>query len=632
MVRIINRLAVIIWCVTSFSLADAASRCQKRLVHVSSLKALDSIWSEAEAGKNSFVHERKNAVLGSGEELKSVYLEAVDSAEVKIKSRVQAILNEVARGGIASFGGVDALIVGAGAQTSNFVGGAVDALRTVRKDESGKLGSTGGRFSISQTTRFPRILVASPDGVAPALRLSPSAAQVPVIWRRGPLKKIEMGKDPFPFPGSPFRTVDLLGLSEKRVGSDTLPRSGFISPGVYESKGPKLPELNPWHPLFRLDYHSEKGELSAPEAGLLFFDNERLYEQTLLTLDESGIPLLDQTTVTSISWDFNSQIAEVVTGQGLTIQARSVILETGLRAPRIPFQDLKSRRLLDRQSTDFRTGQMPLSFGIDSDVYLAAQQEGRSFLDRIRTEKILIIGDGNESRNLIEYILGLDPRKPESAGLANLGQYKGSIVWAGKVFGNEFGFLSDLRLSSGLAKVRDEPLIYSRYSRLAGAIETNKLQPIYPDVETVSQQLFGGYIVGFSDGSTGNFDNVFVAAGSEDRTPDVLRTISHGARLVPVMARIAEKSESENHGEEVQVAAQVEIPVNGGQFQLLPIYLVGEAMVRHISPGANDRLEEVGPYPDSYVDTNRFSLANLAYRSWQFGRKWSLLLNQPSSP
>jgi hypothetical protein len=629
MVSIINRLAIIIWCITAFSLADAASRCQKRLVHVSSLKALDSIWSEAEAGKNSLVHEKRNAVLGSGEELQSIYLQAVDSAEVKIKLRAEAILNEVAKGGIASFGGVDALIVGAGPQSSNFVGGVVDALRAVRKDD---YGTTGGQLSTLIKTKFPKVLVASPDGVAPTLRLSPSATQVPVIWRRGPLKKIELGKDPFPFPGSPFRTADLLGLSDKGVGSDVLPRSGFISPGVYESKGPKLPGLNPWHPLFRRDYPSDNGGLSVPEGGLLFFDNRRLYEQALLTLDESGIPLLDQTTVNSISWDFNSQIAQVVTGQGLTIQARSVILETGLRVPRIPFQDLKSRRLLGRQSTDFRTGQMPLSFGIDSDVYLAAQQEGISFLDRIRTERTLIIGDGSESRNLIEYILGLDPRKPESAGLANLNQYKGSIGWAGQIFGNEFGFLNDLRLSSGLAKIRDEPLIYSRYSRLAGAIETNKLQPIYPEVETISQQLFGGYIVKFSDGATGNFDNVFVAAGFEDRTPDVLRTISHGARLVPVMGRIPSDSESENHGEEVQIAAQVEIPVNGGQFQLLPIYLVGEAMVGHIPPGLNENSEAVGPYPDSFVDPNRYSLANLAYRSWQFGRKWSLLFNQPSSP
>ena len=629
MVSILNRLAITIWCITAFSLADAGSRCRRRLVHAPSLKGLESIWREAEDRKNTTAHEKRNAVLGSGEDLESVYLQAVVSSEVKIKLRADAILNEVATGDIASFGGVDALIVGAGAQTSNFVGGAVDALRTARGDE---WGTTGSQLSIPQANRFPRILVASPDGVAPALRLSPSATQIPVIWRRGPLKRIEIGKDPFPFPGSPFRTVDLLGLSEKRVGSDALPRAGFLLPGIYEVRGPKLPEFNPWHPLFRRDYQSDKGELSAPEAGLLFFDNHRLYEQTLLTFDESGIPLLDQTTVTSISWNFNSQTAQVVTGQGLTIQARSVILETGLRVPRIPFQDLKSRRLLDRQSTDFRNGQMPLSFGTDLDVYLAAQQEGRSFLDRIRTERILIIGDGSESRNLIEYILGLNPRKPESAGLANLGQYKGSVVWAGKVFGNEFGFLSDLRLSSGLAKVRDEPLNYSRYSRLAGAIETNKLQPIYPDVETVSQQLFGGYTVRFSDGSTGNFDDVFVAAGSQDRTPDVLRTISHGARLVPVMGRIPSNSESENHGEEVQVAAQVEVPVNGGQFQLLPIYLVGEAMVGHIPPGLNERSEEVGPHPDSFFDPNRYSLANLAHRSWQFGRNWSLLLNRPSSP
>ncbi|MBK8204445.1 MAG: hypothetical protein IPK68_19800 [Bdellovibrionales bacterium] len=185
MFSVIERLVMVMGCGLAFSLADAGSRCQKRLVHVHSLKELDSIWSEAEAGKNSLVHEKRNAVLGSGEELKSVYLRAVDSAEVRIKLRVQAIQDEVAKRGIASFGGVDALIVGAGAQTSNFVGGAVDALRTVRKDESGKLVITGGRFSISQTTRFPRILVASPDGVAPALRLSPSATQVPVIWRRG---------------------------------------------------------------------------------------------------------------------------------------------------------------------------------------------------------------------------------------------------------------------------------------------------------------------------------------------------------------------------------------------------------------------------------------------------------------
>lgn len=629
MVSILNRLAITIWCITAFSLADAGSRCRRRLVHAPSLKGLESIWREAEDRKNTTAHEKRNAVLGSGEDLESVYLQAVVSSEVKIKLRADAILNEVATGDIASFGGVDALIVGAGAQTSNFVGGAVDALRTARGDE---WGTTGSQLSIPQANRFPRILVASPDGVAPALRLSPSATQVPVIWRRGPLKRIEIGKDPFPFLGSPFRTVDLLGLSEKRVGSDALPRAGFLLPGIYEVRGPKLPEFNPWHPLFRRDYQSDKGELSAPEAGLLFFDNQRLYEQTLLTLGQSDMPLLDHTVVTSISWDFNSQTAQVVTGQGLTIQARSVILETGLRVPRTPFQDLKSRRLLDRQSTDFRTGQMPLSFGIDSDVYLAAQQEGRSFLDRIRTERTLIIGDGSESRDLIEYILDLDPRKPDSAALASLNQYKGSIVWAGQPFGDEFGFLNDLRLSSGLAKVRDEPLIYSRYSRLVGSIETNKLQPIYPKVETVSQQLFGGYIVRFSDGSIGNFDNIFVAAGSQDRTPDVLRTISHGARLVPVIARIPSKSESVNFGEEIQVAAQVQVPVNGDQFQLLPIYLVGEAMVGHIPPGLNERSEEVGPYPDSFVDPDRFSLANLAYRSWQFGRKWSLLLNQPSSP
>ncbi len=629
MVSVIKRLTIVIGFVLAFSLAHAASRCQKRMVHAPDLKVLGSIWREAEAGKNSMVHEKRSAVLGSGKDLKSVYLQAVGSAEVKIQLMAVAILNEIGKGSIASFGGVDALIVGAGAQTSNFVSGAVDAWRAVRKDE---LGTTGSQFLNSQTTRFPRILVASPDGVAPALRLSPSATQVPVIWRRGPMRKIEMGKDPFPFPGSLFRTADLLGLSEKGVESDAVPRAGFLLPGIYEVRGSKLPELNPWHPLFRRDYQSGNVELSAPEAGLLFFDDQRIYEQTLLSLDASGIPLMDKTTVTSISWDFSSQTAQVVTGQGVTIQAGSVILETGLRAAKIPFQDQKSLRLLDRSSTDFRRGQIPLSFGTDSDVYLAAQQEGRSFLDRIRTERTLIIGDGSESRNLIEYILGLDPRKPESAGLANLGQYKGSIVWAGKVFGNEFGFLSDLRLSSGLAEVRGEPLNYSRYSRLAGAIETNKLQPIFPDVETVSQQLFGGYTVRFSDGSTGNFDDVFVAAGSQDRTPDVLRTISHGARLVPVMGRIPSNSESENRGEEVQVAAQVEVPVNGGQFQQLPIYLVGEAMVRHVPAGLNERAEIVGPYPDSFVDANSYSLTNLAYRSWQFGRKWSLLLNQPSSP
>lgn len=629
MVSVIKRLTIVIGFVLAFSLAHAASRCQKRMVHASDLKVLGSIWREAEAGKNSMVHEKRSAVLGSGKDLKSVYLQAVGSAEVKIQLMAEAIFNEISKGSIASFGGVDALIVGAGAQTSNFVGGAVDALRTLRKVE---LGTTSSQFLNSQTTRFPRILVASPDGVAPALRLSPSATQVPVIWRRDPMKMIEMGKDPFPFPGSPFRTADLLGLSEKGVESDTVPRAGFLLPGIYEVRGSKLPELNPWHHVFRRDYQSGKGELSGSEAGLLYFDDQRLYEQTLLTLDASGIPLLDKTTVTSISWDFSSQTAHVVTGQGLTIQARSVFLETGLRVPRIPFKDVKSRRLLDRQSTDFRTGQMQLSFGTDSDVFLAAQQEGRSFLDRIRKERTLIIGEGSESRNLIEYILGLDPRKSESAGLVNLNKYRGSIVWAGQSFENGFDFLNDLRISSGLAMVRDEHLIYSRYSRLAGAIETSKLQPIFHDVETVSQQLFGAYIVRFSDGSTGNFDNVFVASGSQDRTSDILRTISHGLRLVPVMGRIPSKSESENRGEEVQVAAQVEVPVNGGQFQLLPIYLVGEAMVRHVPAGLNERAEIVGPYPDSFVDPNRYSLANLAYRSWQFGRKWSLLLNQASSP
>lgn len=627
---VIKRLVIVIGCVPAFGLAEAASRCQKRLVHAPSLKVLDSHWREAEAKKNTTIHEKRIAVLGSGEDLKSVYLQEVGSAKAKIKLRAEAIAEEVARGGIASFGGVDALIVGAGAHTSNFVGGSVDALRTVWKAEFQT--TAVNQFSNSQKTGFPRILVASPDGVAPALRLSPSATQVPVVWRRGQLRKIEIGNDPFPFPGSSFRTADLLGLSEKAAGFDEPARSGFILSGVYESRGPILPELNPWHPLFRREHQSDKGELSAPEAGLLFLDNHRLYEQTLLTFDESGIPLLDQTTVTSISWDFNSQVAQVVTGQGLTIQARSVILETGLRVPRIPFQDLKSRRLLDRQSTDFRIGQVPLSFGVDSDVYLAAEQEGRSFLDRIRSERTLIIGHGNESRDLIEYILGLDPREPESVDLTNLNQYKGSIVWAGQPFISELDFLNDLRISSGLARVRNEPLIYSRYSRLAGAIENRKLQPIHPDVETVSHLLFGGYSVRFSDGSTGNFDNIFVAAGSQDRTPDVLRTISHGARLVPVMGRIPSQSESANRGEEIPLAVQVEVPVNGDQFQSLPIYLVGEAMVPHVPPELMGRAEMVGPYPDSFVDPNGYSFANLAYRSWQFGRKWIQLLNQPSSP
>lgn len=287
---------------------------------------------------------------------------------------------------------MDVLIVGAGPQSSNFVGGAVDAVRTVRVGEE-------------RITRFPRILAVSPDGVAPAYRQSPSVSEVPVVWHRGSTGEIDIGREPFPYPGSPFRTADLLGLSEDDTGSG-------------------MPELKPWHRVFRRDYPSgKKGELSAPEAGLLFIPNQRLYEQALLTFDLSGIPLLDKTTVNSILWDFNSQTANVVTGQGLTIQARSVILETGLRVPRNPLQDLKSRRLLDRQSTDFRSGQIPLSFGTDSDVYLAAQQEGRSFLDRIRTERTLIIGDGVESQNLIEYILGLDQRRSESAGLAILGQH-----------------------------------------------------------------------------------------------------------------------------------------------------------------------------------------------------------------
>ncbi|MBK7845705.1 MAG: hypothetical protein IPJ71_18880 [Bdellovibrionales bacterium] len=630
MVCVIKHLAILIACFPVFSAAGAGSRCQKRLVHSPKLKALDSIWSEAEAREITTVYEKRKAILASGEDLRSVYLQAVGVAEANTKLRAEAIADEIAKGGIASFGGVDALVVGAGSQALNFVGGAVDALRAVRKHVPG---TTGGPYSIHIKPEFPKVLVASPDGVAPALRLSPSASQTPVIWRRSSLGKIEIGNDPFPFPGSSFRTADLLGLSEKAARSDVLPRSGFRSSGVYESRGPKLPELKPWHEVFRSDYHSDNGKLSGSDGGLLFFDNQRQYEQSLLTLAESGVPLLDHTTVTSISWDFNSQTAQVVTGQGLTIQARSIVLETGLRVSIIPIQDVKSLRLFDRQSTDFRTGQIPLSFGTDSDVYLAAQQEGRSFLDRIRRERTLIIGHGNESRDLIEYILGLDPRKPESAGLANLTQYKGSIVWAGQVFENEGEFLDELRCSPGFLMVRGEHIIYSRYSRLAGAIEIDKLQPIYPNVERVSQQLIGGYSVKFSDGSTGDFDNVFVSAGSQDRTPDVLRTISHGARLVPVMGWISSESESENHGEAIPVAAQVEVPVNGGdQFQSLPIYLVGEAMVPHILPKLIGKKEIVGPYPDSFVDPNSYSLANLAFRSWQFGSRWSLQLNQPSSP
>ncbi|MCB0362784.1 MAG: hypothetical protein KDD35_08680, partial [Bdellovibrionales bacterium] len=359
---LLAQFAVALFLNAQEALSAGPTTCRSTMSPPIVLNSLKEIWNTI---KLTSVSENREMLRKNLGELNSEYLKMLDAGEVWIELHGKKIANEIKTRKLSKIGGLDILVVGAGPHAANFAAGAMDIYRR--------------RAQIDKNITPPKMLLVGKDGVAPSFRKYSSPLVSPVVWRRDYSMNYSMGQDPFPFPGSPFSTADLLG---------------FI-----DSKNPP----SPWHSHLA-SQHPQIPPTS--EGGLVFLDSNRIYEQTVLTIAQAQVPFLDETSLVSFSWHDDMRLIEARTKNGISIFAKALVIATGPGSPIVPFDDQKSQRTFKLASEMFNSGQMRLSLGTSEDFYLALQREGPSFINQFRKEKSLIIGASDAGKALIETLFG----------------------------------------------------------------------------------------------------------------------------------------------------------------------------------------------------------------------------------